>query len=136
MSEKGKGGGNSNLIRTVEQGRAKFAYNRVKTIAVIENQSWKKDYKSYLKKIPMLIKTNGLAATFSFILTKDSEAYKQIYKDCTEWMKNDPKQIFTLNNKDLLEYILNLDSPEYRAFTTEILSFINWMQRFADGMID
>jgi CRISPR-associated protein Cmr5 len=125
-----------NLIKKVEHGRAKFAYLRVKNVAEDENKSWRSDYKSYLKKLPMLIKTNGIAATFSFILTKDSSAYSQIYEDCSEWIKNDPKEIFNFNSNSLLEYVLNLDSAKYRAFTTEILSFINWMRRFADGMID
>jgi len=121
-----------NLIKIVEQGRAKFAYERVQTVA---KERWGSDYKSYLKRLPMLIKTNGLAATITFILKKDSEAYKQIYEDCTEWIKKDPKRVFILDKNKLIEYILNLDSSEYRAFTSEILSFIKWMSRFADGMI-
>jgi CRISPR-associated protein Cmr5 len=123
-----------NLMRTIEHGRAKFAYERVQT--VVENEKvWRSDYKSYLKRIPMLIKINGLAATIAFILKKDSKAYKRIYNDCTEWIKTDPKGLFNLGGKDLIEYILDLNSSEYRAFTTEILSFIKWMSRFANGMI-
>ena len=136
MSEKEGRNTGTNLIKKVEQGRAKFAYQRVNNVAIDGDKTWKSDYKTYLKRLPMLIKTNGLAATFSFILTKDSQAYEQIYEDCTEWIKNDPKGIFSLNGCGLIEYLLNLNSAEYRAFTTEILSLINWMQRFADGMIE
>jgi len=136
MSEKTINNVSKNLIKKVEQGRAKFSYQRVKSVVANENKTLRADYKSYLKRLPMLIKTNGLAATFSFILTKNSQAYEQIYKDCSEWIKNDPKGIFNLNNDDLMEYVLNLDSSGYRALTTEILSFIKWMSRFAEGMID
>ncbi|MBD3215192.1 MAG: type III-B CRISPR module-associated protein Cmr5 [Candidatus Lokiarchaeota archaeon] len=135
MSTKKSKETSQNLIKTVEQGRAKFAYERVQKIVNAE-ESWSSDYKSYLKRIPMLIKTNGLAATIAFILKKDSAAYKRIYEDCTEWIKKDPKRVFNLDDRELIKYILDLDSSEYRAFTSEILSFIKWMSRFANGMIN
>ncbi|MBN1800549.1 MAG: type III-B CRISPR module-associated protein Cmr5 [Candidatus Lokiarchaeota archaeon] len=125
-------------IKTVEQGRAKFAYERVSQ-AVKNNPdaSWLSEYKSYLKKIPMYIKTNGLGATLAFIFSKkNKDAYSRIYGDCTEWIEKDPKKIFSLGGKDLLEFVLNLESSDYRLLTNQIMSLIKWMARFADGLIE
>ena len=55
-----------NTSRTkLEQGRAAYAYNAAKDG---KNKLGNKDseYKSYVKKLPMLIKTNGLGAAMSF----------------------------------------------------------------------
>jgi len=87
------------------------------------------DYKSYVKKIPMMILNNGLGATFAFIYSKKKEgnAYKLIYNQIQEWLKA---------NKDLVEWIINQESQEYRATTNEVLALFNWLKRFADGMIE
>lgn len=128
---------NNDLLYTVEQGRASFAYKRVNDTV---GQPWSSEYKSYLKKLPMYIKTNGLGATFAFIFNKKGNegkkrAYQRIYEDCTEWLKADPKEIFNIGNKELMLYILELKSPEYRALTNEIIALAKWMGRFADGLI-
>jgi len=120
-------------LNTIEQGRALFAYQRINEAV---NEGWASEYKSYLKKLPMYIKTNGLGATFAFIFSKTKkDAYKKIYDDCNKWLKEDPKKIFNIGNKTLMEYILELNSQEYRSLTTEIISLFKWMARFADGKI-
>jgi CRISPR-associated protein Cmr5 len=62
----------TNTISGIEQGRASFAYECANGIAKQQKEKSKlaKEYKSYAKKIPMLIKTNGLGATFAFVLSK------------------------------------------------------------------
>ena len=87
----------------------------------------------------MLIKTNGLGATFAFIKAKSSSgnAYDTIYKQVSEWIRVDEKKIINLSKKDdLVKIIVELPSPSYRALTTEILSLFNWLRRFAEGLIE
>jgi CRISPR-associated protein Cmr5 len=94
-------------------------------------KSFGKDYQSYVKKIPMRILTNGLGATFAFVYSKkkDGNAYDLIYKQTKEWLKV-PK------NDELVKWIIDRESPEYRAVTNEVLALFNWLKRFADGMIE
>jgi len=99
-----------------------------------------KEYKSYVKKIPMIIKTNGLGATFAFMLSKGG-TYEAIGEQVLEWLKNDEKCILPdakgINLfKDLNIKIIYLNSPEYRALTVEVLAFFNWLRRFVDGLIE
>ena len=121
-------------IKTLEQGRAKFAYD-----CAVEG-SKKKEYSRYVKKIPMLIKTNGLGATFAFMLSKNG-TYKFIGEQILEWLKEDKKNIFPRikeikSFKDLNKEIILLNSQDYRIVTIEVLAFLNWLRRFAEGLIE
>jgi len=128
-------------IKGLEQGRAKFAYDCALNGSKIAK---KKEYKSYVRKVPMLIKTNGLGSTFAFIKSKSSNdqsktgyAYHLIYEQTKQWLKKDEKSLLSINeNDDLVEKIISLDSPEYRAITNEVLAFFNWLTRFAEGLIE
>lgn len=150
---------NTDTIKGLEQGRAKFAYD-----CALEGKSifkkvqigteWFKDdkYKSYVKKVPMLIKSNGPGSTFAFVKSKREKektgkmpgekenpknAYDLIYEQTKRWLIKDEKTLLNINeNDDLVKKIISLDSPEYRAITNEVLAFFNWLTRFAEGLIE
>lgn len=127
-------------VTGIERGRAKFAYECAEKGNKL---SKKKEYKAYTKKIPMMIKTNGLGATFAFIKSKASSdekkagyAYQLIYKQMADWLKKDDKKLVDLSgDNDFVGEIVKLESPQYRALTIEVLAFFNWLRRFAEGLI-
>lgn len=150
---------NTSVIKGIEQGRAKVAYDcALEGKSIFKNvqirTEWFKDdkYKSYVKKVPMLIKTNGLGSTFAFIKSKREKeknrkrpgekenpknAYDLIYEQTKQWLKKEDKSLIDINEgDDLVEKIISLDSPEYRAVTNEMLSFFKWVSRFAEGLIE
>lgn len=124
----------------LEQGRAKFAYEKASEGSGIKR---KKEYKAYVRKIPTLIKTNGLGETFSFVKAKKVKkaeetdkpgyAYYLIYDQTSQWLKDNG---FLKQNEDLVEWIVSLDSPMYRAVTNEVLSLFKWLSRFSEGLIE
>ena len=71
----------------LEQGRAKHAFDAASEAVKRPDKS---DYKSYTKKVPMLIKTNGLGATVAFMNSK-GKAYKTILDNLESWLNTDPK---------------------------------------------
>lgn len=115
-------------IKDLARNRSQFAYKKVEEA---RKQSFKKDYKNYVKKIPMMVLTNGLGATFAFVYSKkkDGNAYDLIYTQTKEWLKVPEKD-------ELVQWIIDQESPEYRATTNEILALFQWLKRFADGMIE
>lgn len=125
-------------MNTVEQGRAAFALERVKE-AIANTKVDSDEYQSYSKKLPMLIKTNGLAATFAFMLTKkDSPSYIALGSDIVKWLATSNPGISATGERILpafLDYLLNIQSDEYRLITNEVLSFMNWHRRFVEGLI-
>ena len=114
---------------TLEQGRAEYAYTCAQ-----EGMSKRQDeYKSYAKKIPMLIKTNGLGATLAFMQSKGG-TYNSLLNQTKKWLVQNP--LFCIEeNDDLIQKIISMDSTEYRAVTTEVLAFYSWLRRFAEGLI-
>jgi len=118
-----------NRIINQEKARAIFAFACVEDAN--QNDKIKKDYKSYVRKIPMMILNNGLGATIAFIYSKKKEenAYALIDRQILKWFKLDEKE-------DLVQWIINKNSQEYRAVTNEVLTLFSWLKRFAEGMIE
>lgn len=132
-------------ISWIEQGRAARAYEMVAEAKKALGTDDKK-YKSYVKRIPMLIKTNGLAATLAFVKSKSSDnskgnakdnlkdtPYNKIYNQIAAWLWE--KELLTDETK-LVEEIITLPSPKYRMVTAEVLALFKWLRRFAEGLIE
>ncbi|MEZ4955204.1 MAG: type III-B CRISPR module-associated protein Cmr5 [Saprospiraceae bacterium] len=126
-----------NTRQQLEQGRANAAYKRVRDFVDSNpGKSTLDEYKSYSKKFPMMVKTNGLGAALAFIKSKQKGAYKRLYEDLSEWLKEDHKKIIDLMYSDLLDKVVSIDdSAKYRAVSNEVLAFMNWHRRFTEGMI-
>lgn len=134
--------GDLTIQKSIERQRAQVAYKCAEEGKSLPKS---KEYKAYVKKIPMLIKTNGLGATFAFVKSKSENdkdkagyAYSLIYNQTTEWLKQEPKGIISdkVKNNDLVKVLINLNSDEYRAVTNEVLAFFVWLKRFAEGLIE
>jgi CRISPR-associated protein Cmr5 len=121
-------------IKELERDRAKFAYNRVEEVS--EDSSIKhSEYKSYCKKIPSMIQTNGLSATFAFMYSK-GKTYGVLYNEVDKWLIQRYKGDADLDNEqELMKKLLSLESTKYRKVTIEILALFNWLRRFADGKL-
>ena len=131
----------------IEQGRAAFAYARAEQGKALPDKKEQERYKSYVKKIPMMIKTNGIGAAFAYMLSKKEKSEGKVYMaiggDITDWLKElikDGAYNFSLkdvnNFEDLSKRTVELDSSSYRALTIEVLAFLNWLKRFSEGLIE
>ncbi len=127
-------------INKLEKGRAEFAYNCVKEALEKLDIEKQKDYRSYTRKIPTMILTNGLGQTLAFIKAKikKGNAYDLIYRQLTDYLKSNTTSRIKMpgDKQELLEWVISCDSTEYRYITREILSFLNWVKRFSEGMIE
>ena len=124
-------------IKNVEQQRAKSAYKCVEDAITKYGQKSKplKEYKSYVRSIPMMIKNNGLSNAFAFVLSKskDGNAYALIDAQMREWFKDKDK---ITTETSFVQYLITLESVEYRRMTVEVFAFFTWLKRFADGLIE
>ncbi len=130
----------------IEQGRARYAFQCASNAKA--NLKVAKEYKSYVKKIPMMIKTNGLGATFAFIFSKGvsggtistEKSYGLIYKQVADWMleKEYDRTFLMQGSGNAIEFahrITQLNSVQYRAATMEVLALFAWIRRYAEGLI-
>ncbi len=126
-------------IKGLEQARASFAYQCAKSVSQQQGKK-PKEYKSYAKKLPMMIKTNGLGAALAFAFSKgkDGNAWELLYNDVQSWLNQDQKKFLlgAYASRELANAVIELESPEYRAVTVEVLAFLNWLRRFAEGLIE
>ncbi len=114
-------------VQTLENNRAKFAFDMVEAVT----QS-KDAYKSWSKKVPVLIKTNGLGQTLAFMKSRDKTETNLMLEKIKEWLvlKNEIQA-----EDDLLQKITEIDSATYRRWSREIISLFNWVRRFAEGYL-
>ena len=134
----------------IERGRANFAYicakegqncEKLNICPQFRDKKYKsKEYRPYVKKIPMMIKTNGLGATLAFMYSKKG-TYELIGEHILKWLKQNKLKIIVnidsiQNFNGLPNEVVKLDSEKYRALTVEVLSFFSWLRRFAEGLIE
>ena len=126
------------IMSKLEGGRAEFAYNCALE-ACEKSNKLKKDYRSYARKIPQMIFTNGLGQAMAFVCSKKKtgDAYDLIYKQISSYMESPyVSGIRKPSNEDLTRWVVSLDSYQYRYVEEEILAFLNWLRRFAEGLIE
>jgi CRISPR-associated protein Cmr5 len=114
-------------VQTLENNRAKFAFEMVQAVT----QS-KDAYKSWSKKIPVLIKTNGLGQTLAFMKSRKKPETDLMFDKIEEWLvsKNELQA-----QDDILKKITEIDSATYRRWTREVIALFNWVRRFAEGYL-
>lgn len=126
----------------LEQGRAAFAYQCAEAGKGLTKS---KEYKSYVKKMPMLIKTNGLGAAVAFAFAKGSKggqpdkgsAWGLLYLQIEDWLlKEDQKELIKFDPSRLAYQLTESDSSTYRAVTVEVIALLSWVKRFAEALIE
>ncbi|HHP51031.1 MAG TPA: type III-B CRISPR module-associated protein Cmr5 [Moorella mulderi] len=111
----------------IEGGRARFAY------ACAEEGSRKENYRSHVRKLPSLIKTNGLGAALAFVSAKaeKDETYRLIRQHIERWLQT---RKLIRQGEPLVKQVISLELADYRAVTEEVLAFSRWLTRFADAL--
>ncbi|SDZ03052.1 type III-B CRISPR module-associated protein Cmr5 [Tindallia californiensis] len=117
-------------IEQIENGRAAFAFQQIKSFIAKNDEKTQKEFKAYIKKMPSMIKVNGLGQTLAFYYSNQkSKSYQGVYQIIEKYFDEKPKE------QELVEWVVEMDSGEYRHVTTETLALLNWMRRFAEGMV-
>lgn len=123
----------------LEQGRAEYAYDEVRNALDNLGKEGAKEYKAYVKKMPMYIKVNGLGAALAFALYKShkSPSWKMLYQHIEDWLRKYFKQIDEpFEEGELVGKLTREKSATYRAATMETMALLTWLRRFADGLIE
>ena len=118
-------------VKGIEGNRAAFAYE-----CVAEVKTDPGNYSSYVKKMPAYIKTNGLGQTLGFMFSKKGKEYDHLLRQLRQYLifcELLPREIN--NPEKFLESIVKMEAFDYRYATTEVLSLLNWLRRFAEGIL-
>jgi len=132
------------LQQTLGQKRARQAWEDINSV---KHQDFKDKYSTVVKKLPMLIITNGLGQTLAFLRAKstpkpgkppsdENKAHKAAYEHLSFWVT---EQIYGTRDDKLLERIIGTmqgipgNSQTYRLATAEALAYLAWLKRFAEA---
>ncbi|MEZ4851052.1 MAG: type III-B CRISPR module-associated protein Cmr5 [Bacteroidia bacterium] len=117
----------------LEQGRAAKAYEFVENGKKLP-QNKSNEYKSYVKKLPMYIKANGLGSAIAFAFARGnsggrpdpSNAWGLIYSQIETWLDEEWKQLTKVEGiSNTLAHRLTLEnSSTYRSATVETLALL------------
>jgi len=133
-------------LQTLEQKRAAKAWCQVKAVP----KDIQKDYRSLVRKMPAMIRINGLGQTLAFLLAQEKKAADVLYKHLEEWLIGNESASSTVEDpvirlykadlpwpspakETLIERILASDSTVYRLATAEALAYLGWLKRFAEA---
>jgi CRISPR-associated protein Cmr5 len=109
-----------NNIKTLEQERASFCLEKVKSI-----KSPKDKFKTAARNLPSFIVSNGLIPTLAFYKSKTEK--KEVYEYINEWLKR--KEII---KSDALSELVDIDFNTLRLATMEVLALANWLKRIVE----
>lgn len=123
------------LIRR-EQATAQFARERVQK-AIGAGKDVPKEYKAYVRKLPMMIKQNGLIAALAFVNKKHSEkAYELLETNLTDWFARAETPVTIPAGTVLYARFVNLPPAEYIAATRYAQQLLLWLKRMSEAMIE
>lgn len=89
-------------------------------------------YGQLARSAPADIQSNGLGQTLAFwnAKGKSEQHQKDLLDDVSRWVKSQ----MGLDGKPLLEWIIKTaTTEEYRRATSEAISFLIWLKRFAEA---
>lgn len=120
------------MMRSLDNERAKFAYNAVHAVVERKDNQRNKKYRSLVRSLPAIIQMQGLGAAIAFLYSKKEEAaFKDLYGSIGQWCKQQQ-----LTNGDLVKQIVSLDMQSYRIVSEEVIQIVLWKKQFAEGMIE
>ncbi len=117
-----------NAIQTRDQEYAVDAYNRVKTVKLLSKPE-RVRYGSMAHKLPILIRTAGLAQALAFVIARGKGEHKRLLKDLALILKQQ-------NGENLAETAMNAALSEYIYLTQQALAALLWYKRFAQSVLD
>jgi CRISPR-associated protein Cmr5 len=112
--------------KTLQQKRAAQAHTDVNRVS----GDAQKEYGSLVRGLPALVQSDGLASTLVFLKAKGKTHHRAAYDHVSMWVMG---HLTNDADDDLLEWLLKVNSFEYRQATTEALAYIAWLKRFAEA---
>ncbi len=80
-----------------------------------------------VKKIPPMIRDNGILASAAFARDK-REGYETVFHAVIKHLKI--LGIMPQNEEKMIEWLITVDSAKLRAVTEETMSYLNYLRRF------
>ena len=121
----------------MEQRRACYALKAIRQ-ALAEPGVEPKELKSYVRRLPGMIQTNGFGQALAFYYSKRAKyrAYGTVYQMIEDWLCQDGQVYAHAEGQArLLRAITEHDQARYRQAQAETMALMLWIKKFAEAFI-
>ncbi|MCB9452448.1 MAG: type III-B CRISPR module-associated protein Cmr5 [Anaerolineaceae bacterium] len=124
--------------RTLEQERAKGAWDNIKAVEDVQKDQEKvrKKYGTFARRLPSMIQINGLGSTLAFLQSKgknnQGDGHTLLYDHVGRWVT----QRMTGDSQDIMNYIRDCTTDQYRRATAEAVAYGIWIKRYVESKAD
>jgi len=119
--------------QTLQQRRAAQAFKDVQEMVVLlekdKKDSTANEYGTIIRGFPALIQTDGLATALAFLQAKGKSAHRATYQHISAWVMTQ----LTGKTGDLLNWLMDASTFQYRQATAEALAYTTWLKRFVEA---
>lgn len=109
-------------MQTRDQKYALDAYKRVSKVKKEDRDS----YGGMAHKLPILIRTSGLAQALTYVESRGNEAQKKLLEDLAA----------TLQTPNLTTAAISAQLADYMYLTNQAMAALLWYKRFAQSVLD
>jgi CRISPR-associated protein Cmr5 len=123
-------------MRTLEQKRASFAWDRV--VAIREGNKDAAKIAMHIQRLPAMVLANGLGETLAFLLQKSgnkSGPEYDVYDILAEWIV-DERKLYEGPRNQLLERLIAGDRFLYQQAQEEVWALLVWLKKFAAAYLE
>lgn len=123
-------------MRSLEQERAKFAWERIAEVKQLDGGK-QKDYRSYVRRLPSIILMSGLSNALAFYKSKKG-MHLEVYKHLNKWFHSEACPMAEeVEKEDLLTWLIEeADSLQAFRATEETLFLLGWLKKFAESELE
>jgi|GEM_PF-1055974 len=126
------------ILTRQEQATAQFAHDKVRQVG--GQGEMPKEYKSHVRKLPMMVKQNGLIAALLFVeKNRGKRAYELLGDHMTAWLtrtgNDNPAPVAIPGTGPLPQRLTVLAVPDYIAVTRDAQRALLWLKRYSEAMI-
>lgn len=120
------------VMRTREQEYARDVFDRVGKFGEkhTKGSPERKKYGSMAHKLPVLVRTAGLAQALAFVWSRGDDAQEQLLKDLAATVG------YQGNLDDFLKQSRNLAFYEYMRLSQKVMAALLWYKRFAESVLE
>ena len=120
-----------NSQKNLDQQRAAHAWECLSQL--VENNLATDQYIRAAKKMPVRIVASGLGQALAFVYAKKIKMQGQdlLLKHIKEWLGK--RGLAQRETKSLIDDVLKYNTDELRCASAELLAWLQWLNRFAEG---
>ena len=112
-------------MRTIDQELAEAAYNRV---LAYKDSPERKKYGAMAHKLPILVRTAGLAESLAFVESRGKGPQLNLLEDLAQVVSAETRDVFAEKSR-------TVEMQEYIFRTRRTLLALKWFKRFAQSVL-